>query len=198
MEDLAAVITATGSSASVYGISSGAALALRGAAAGLRIERLALYEILSATETAEQAEQARVLREIETAVAAGRRGHAVRLFLRLVGLPRFVVALMRFLPVWSKLTAVAHTLPYDLTAIGAVDPELLPSSPRWASVRVPSLAVAGSKSPESLRAPTRAVADALPDATFEILPGQDHMVDAAVLAPVLTRLFTARTAPTRT
>ena len=44
VEDLAAVIHAAGGSALVYGHSSGAVLALEGAAAGLRIERLAAYE----------------------------------------------------------------------------------------------------------------------------------------------------------
>ncbi len=40
IEDLAAVIDATGGSASVYGTSSGAALVLRAAAAGLPIDRI--------------------------------------------------------------------------------------------------------------------------------------------------------------
>lgn len=44
LEDLAAVIAATGGSASVHGMSSGAALALEGAAAGLPITRVSAYE----------------------------------------------------------------------------------------------------------------------------------------------------------
>src|SRR5262249_59897500 len=43
-EDLDAVITAAGGSAAVYGISSGAVLALKAAADGLGITQLALYE----------------------------------------------------------------------------------------------------------------------------------------------------------
>ena len=44
IEDLAAVIAAAGGSASVHGMSSGAALALKAAAAGLPITQLSVYE----------------------------------------------------------------------------------------------------------------------------------------------------------
>jgi hypothetical protein len=36
---------------------------------------------------------------------------------------------------------------------------------------------------------TRALADALPDASYRTLPGQNHMVKAQALAPVLTEFF---------
>ncbi len=44
IEDLAAVVTAAGPGASVFGMSSGGALALEAAAAGLPVELLAVYE----------------------------------------------------------------------------------------------------------------------------------------------------------
>ena len=44
IDDLAALITAAGGSAAVFGYSSGATLALKAAAAGLSITKLALYE----------------------------------------------------------------------------------------------------------------------------------------------------------
>ena len=39
---------------------------------------------------------------------------------------------------------------------------------------------------------TRALADALPDATYRVLPGQNHMVKAQAIAPVLTEFFTTK------
>ena len=39
---------------------------------------------------------------------------------------------------------------------------------------------------------TRALAGALPDATYRTLPGQNHMVKAHAIAPVLTEFFTTR------
>jgi hypothetical protein len=38
---------------------------------------------------------------------------------------------------------------------------------------------------------TRALADALPDATYRTLPGQTHIVKPQVLAPALTDFFSA-------
>jgi hypothetical protein len=51
-------------------------------------------------------------------LAANRRGDAVRLFMRHVGMPAPLVALMRFMPAWGKLKRVAHTLPYDGEIMG--------------------------------------------------------------------------------
>src|SRR6266576_2433965 len=45
------------------------------------------------------------------------RGDALRLFMREVGVPGIVVTLMRFMPAWSKLKAIAHTLPYDFAIL---------------------------------------------------------------------------------
>ena len=38
--------------------------------------------------------------------------------MRMVGVPGFAFPLMKLFGVWSKLTAVAHTLPYDLAMLG--------------------------------------------------------------------------------
>jgi hypothetical protein len=38
---------------------------------------------------------------------------------------------------------------------------------------------------------TRTLADALPDATHRTLPGQNHLIKAQAIAPVLTDFFTA-------
>jgi hypothetical protein len=49
-------------------------------------------------------------------------GEAVKLFMRTVGVPAPFIGLMRVMPVWKKLTAVAHTLPYDLTLVAGQQP----------------------------------------------------------------------------
>ena len=55
-------------------------------------------------------------------VDTGRRGDAVRLFMRTVGAPAVMIAMMRLMPAWKKLVAVAHTLPYDLAIVGPHGP----------------------------------------------------------------------------
>ena len=59
----------------------------------------------------------------------------------------------------------------------------------WAAVKAPVLVAAGGKSPAWMANATRALAAALPDATYRTLPGQNHMVKARAIAPVLTEFF---------
>src|SRR5215210_7220072 len=113
IEDLDALIEAAGGSACVFGISSGAALALEAANRGLDIEKLALYEVPFVVDDSRPPVPDDYLERPEGLVAMGRRGDAVRLFMREgIGLPAVFVAMMRFMPAWSKLKAVAHTVVY--------------------------------------------------------------------------------------
>jgi pimeloyl-ACP methyl ester carboxylesterase len=66
---------------------------------------------------------------------------------------------------------------------------LLPRD-RLAAVSVPVLAVAGGASPEWMHRANQAVAEAVPQGTYRVLPGQTHMVEPDVLGPVLTEFFT--------
>jgi pimeloyl-ACP methyl ester carboxylesterase len=54
---------------------------------------------------------------------------------------------------------------------------------------MPTLVIDGGKSPAWMRNGMRALASAIPGARHETLPGQTHMVKAAVLAPVLSGFF---------
>jgi len=188
IEDLEALIREAGGSACVFGHSSGAVLALNAAERGLPISKLALYEapfIVDRSRASTDSDWA----QIDAFVAEGRRGDAVKVFLRSVGLPAFAVALMRWLPVWPKLTAVAHTLPHDGALLrGLQRGEPLPAG-AWAHVTVPALALAGAKSPAWMHRGTRALARALSHAEYRTLEGQTHDVDAKALAPVLHEFF---------
>jgi pimeloyl-ACP methyl ester carboxylesterase len=192
VEDLRALLAEAGGSACALGISSGALLALTAAADGAPLTKLALYEapivVPMAGERAPLGMEARWA-EIDAAVAAGRRGDAVSAFLRAVGVPGPVRAIMRVTPVWSRLTAVAHTLPYD----GALAREVQRGQPlpegRWAQVNVPALVLHGGRSPAWMQAGTRALAAALPRGEYRVLDGQTHDVRAKAIAPALKAFF---------
>jgi pimeloyl-ACP methyl ester carboxylesterase len=185
VEDLLAVIEAVGGHAHLLGVSSGAALALEAARSGAPVDRLALYEAPFIVDATRAANDPELPQQVQAMVDGGRRGAAVSTFLRTVGAPAPVVALMRLLPVWRKLTAVAHTLPYDLSIVVPFEQGRPLPTGYYAAVRSPTLVMAGGKSPEHMRNAQAAVADAVPDARLEVLPGQTHMVKAAVVAPVV-------------
>jgi hypothetical protein len=96
---------------------------------------------------------------------------------------------MRLSPVWSKLKAIAHTLPYD----GAIVQDNqrgkpLPAS-RWATVTAPTLVMDGERSRHWMRNANRALALVLPNAQYRTLAGQTHMLKPEAHAPALVEFF---------
>ncbi|MEW2561760.1 alpha/beta fold hydrolase [Streptomyces griseorubiginosus] len=186
VEDLAVLIEEAGGEASLCGISSGGALVLEAAASGLPVRRVAVYETPFADFLEGGAQQnAEYTEHLTAALAEGRRGDAVELFLRLTGMGEEMIQGARNSPMWPGMESVAPTLAYDNAVMAG---GLVPRD-RLASVTVPVLAVAGGASPEWMREGTRAVAEAAPDGSYRVLEGQTHMVDPSALAPVLAEFF---------
>jgi pimeloyl-ACP methyl ester carboxylesterase len=185
VEDLNAVIGAAGGHAHVAGVSSGAVLALEAARQGAPVDRLAVYEAPFIVDGTRPANDPRLPEQVGAMVADGRRGHAVRTFMRTVGVPAPFILLMRLMPTWKQLTGVAHTLPYDLSfVIEHQQGRPLPAG-YYDTVAAETLVLAGGKSPEYMRNGQAAIAAAVPAARLETLPGQTHMVKPQAVAPVL-------------
>lgn len=190
VEDLAAVLAAAGGRPYVFAASSGGALALEAARQGVPMDGLAVYEAPFILDDTHPANPADLPEQLQALIDEGRRGDAVRLFMRTVGAPAPMVAIMRLFPVWKQLTAVAHTLPYDLgLVIGFEQGEPLPEG-WYAHVEPETLVIAGGKSPEYLRNAQAAIAAQLPHGRLATLPGQTHMIRAKATAPVLLEHFT--------
>ncbi|MGO4594193.1 alpha/beta fold hydrolase [Leifsonia sp. 2TAF2] len=184
IDDVAALVEAAGGSATLFGMSSGGALALAAAAAlgSARVPRVAVYEppylpdpMLSSAEA--------YTRDLLAALAAGDRAGAVELFLRRVGVPEAGIEGMRNSPGWDATLALAPTLAYDDAAMGdsRIPDELLQA------VSVPVLGLAGEQSPGFLRFGAEGVAASSQDGTFEVVAGQTHDVSADAVAPHLIR-----------
>ena len=178
IEDIEALIREAGGTAFVYGLSSGAALALEAGHRGLPITKLVLYEAPFVVDDTRRPIPTDFLAQLNTALASGNRGRAVKLFMGLVGVPALFVAMMRLLPVWSKLTAVAHTLPHDILLVKDHERGEPLCRTRWAGATMPTLVMDGEKSPAWMRNAMRALAEVLPNATYRTLPGQTHIIKA--------------------
>lgn len=190
VEDIGALLDVAGGSAYVYGISSGAALALEATNTfPAMVKKLALYEAPFIVDDTQPPMPAEFLPNLDRFVATGHRGAAVKSFMKLVGTPAFVVVMMQLFPVWKKLTAVAHTLPYDIRIIGSHQlGKPLPGN-RWTNVTVPTLVADGGKSPAWMRNAMKQLASVLPNARYRTLAGQTHMLKPEVLTPVLVDFF---------
>ncbi|HKC48211.1 MAG TPA: alpha/beta fold hydrolase [Gemmatimonadales bacterium] len=192
IEDLRAVIGVAGGSVRVWGMSSGAALALETARAGGSIAKLALYEPPFIVDASRPPIPADIVAQLTTLVEDDRRGDAVRLFLRHMGAPAIAIAVMRLLPLWRKLTAIAHTLPYDMSIVSPYQAGTPLPDGRWKDVRIPTLVMVGGKSPAWFHHGTLALADALPLATHRVVHGQTHNVRPRSLARPLTEFFNSQ------
>jgi pimeloyl-ACP methyl ester carboxylesterase len=186
VEDIEAVIGAAGGSAFLWGSSSGAVLGLI-AAETVPVTKLALWEPPFIPEDLPRPPEDQVS-QYETMVAEGRRGDAVEYFLtKIIGMPAEVVAGARTQPWWAASEALAHTLAYDARIMGDYS---IPKD-RAASVKVPTMVIAGGADFPWMRQTAETLAAALPDGQVRLLEGQGHDVDPGVLAPVLREFFRA-------
>ncbi|MFF0343331.1 alpha/beta fold hydrolase [Kribbella sp. NPDC004875] len=182
IEDLAAVIEAAGGSAHVYGSSSGAALALRAAAAGLAIDKLVAFEPPYVVDDSRKQIPRSWVGDLQRLAA----DDAIKYFFtKGIGLPGIFVTMMKLMPGWKQMRAIAHTLPYDAQVLGGNCFGEPMDAAQWAGIDQPVLVVSGGKSPAWMKTSTRALAAAVPGAGHTEVPGQNHMIKAAAIAPVI-------------
>ncbi|MFB9906989.1 alpha/beta fold hydrolase [Allokutzneria oryzae] len=186
VEDIAALIAEAGGSAALYGMSSGAVLALEATTSGLPVTKLALYEAPFGEDSPEQRKAAgEYATKLIELLSAGRPGDAMALFIASTGTPSEMIDQMRSGPHWPAMEAVAPSLAYDSAVMrnvargGAVPTESL------GSVTVPTLAMSGGDSPAFFGAAAQRIAEGVKNGVHLVLPGQTHFVDTAVLAPAL-------------
>jgi pimeloyl-ACP methyl ester carboxylesterase len=186
-EDLAAVAAAAGPEPpSVFGHSSGAAIALRAAAAGLPVAGIVAYEAPFLNEDTPQptADPADHIRQL---VSSGRRGEAVAFWMaEVVRLPGEMLAQMDGAPWVKDLEPLTPTLPYDIavTAGGVPTAEL-------AKITAPVLILGGKNSPGWFQDSVAKQAAATPGARLTMLDGYDHNAPAEVITPILIEFFGA-------
>lgn len=186
VEDLAAMVQVAGGSPFVFGASSGAALALHGVVAGLPVRKLLMYEAPYVPTPAGGRTAAAHAEALWALARRDARGAAVRYFMcDVVGMPKPLGYLFALFPMWPKLKAVAHTLPYDLSILADVD--ILGARAR--GVTTPVMVAGGTKSPEALQQAVTRVAGAIPGSTLHRVPGQTHDLKAAPAAAMMREWF---------
>jgi pimeloyl-ACP methyl ester carboxylesterase len=193
IEDLAAVVDGLGGHAHAFGASSGGALLLEAAAAGVSIDRIAVWEVpyaVGGQAVAGWQEYAAALRE---ALARDDRDLALELFMRLAGSPQEMVDQVKESEHWPLMRRLAPTLAYDAACLG----DGPPPAGRLGKVCQPTLVITGPGGEEAMQEmavdflgkSAEAIVAAMPAAERRRLSEGGHMVDPAVLGPVLANWF---------
>jgi pimeloyl-ACP methyl ester carboxylesterase len=190
IEDIEALIDEAGGSAYVYGISSGACLALEATSSlGDKVKRLAIYEAPYSEAEGAAKEWKEFRSRLDELLAADRRADAVTSFMKFVGAPDEAIAEMKASPAWPGMEAMAPTLAYDNAVVG--EDRSMPVEVA-ARVKAITLVMDGGASLETMpfmRPTADKLAKVIPDAQRRTIEDQGHDVSSKVLAPVLVKFF---------
>jgi pimeloyl-ACP methyl ester carboxylesterase len=188
VEDLAALIDAVGEPVRLFGHSSGGALVLQAAAAGLPVAAVAVYAPPYSLDAEAIAEGRKYAARLDALLAAGKLDEAASSYLAMTGMPKEMIDAFKQMPTWPAMVRMAPTLAYDIKVVQAGGGDYVPKSD-IATIKAPVLAMAGGESPDWMKEVARQVADAAPNGTYREFAGKDHMIDEADVAPVLVEFF---------
>ena len=188
IENIEALIDMAGGKAGLYGMSSGAVLALE-AAAKLpgKVTGVLMYEPPIDPEQS----SASAWQQHAEMVALSEKGDADGMMVKFmsgVGMPPDALEGFRRSPAWPAFASVGLTLEHDYRVMAeATDGDRPPA--RWQDIAVPVLVVNGDASYPFIEPGAAWVAAAVPGARRQVLPGQSHEFDPKVLGPVIAAFF---------
>ncbi len=203
IEDIDALINGVGGTAYLYGMSSGAILALEAAAKlANKVKKLAMYEPPFIIDDSRPPLPTDYVQQLNKATAEGRRSDAVEIFMtKAMLIPAEFVQMMKNAPMaetfsegvkppeWSDMEKVAHTLAYD----GTIVQDYLAGKPlpkgQWSAYKALGLVIVGENSEPFFHDAAKSLVDDMPNVKVRVLEGQDHAVSPAALAPVLAEFF---------
>jgi len=185
VEDLQSLIGVAGGSASVFGFSSGATLALKAAADGLPVERLYLYEPPFRFGEEAPAMPEDLPSRLQAMLDQGDRGAVVATFqMEGIGLPEEVVRGIRQSPMWPQLEQLAQSVVYDAT----ITTELQRPTPEMQAVTIPTLVLRGEPTWPLLATAAQGIAERLSNAELQVVPGEAvHGIDPTGTAAAIRR-----------
>ncbi len=193
IDDIDALAAEAGGSAHLYGVSSGGALALEAAAAGIALGKLAVYDVPYNMADDWPRRWREYVDDLAVALDGGRPGDGLALFMRLAGASEQDIDGARNSPMWLASAAIEHTLAYDAACLGNGQP-----ASRFATIAQPTLVITGGeRSPDSaawvvaLDEAADAMVAMIPQAERLTIEGQSHVADPKAVSPVLERYFGA-------
>jgi pimeloyl-ACP methyl ester carboxylesterase len=185
IEDVAALIDYAKESVYMYGHSAGSALALRAAAAGLNITKLALadppFTPHGENDEAARAQHAEEAARIQELNDKGDYRSSVKFFLSGYGLSDEDLEAMFQSPAGESMIDCARALPYDYAMLGdGLDPKDIA-----AKVKIPTIIFAA----EGMQETAQALVSTMPNARFQAMEASAHETPPADMAEKITGFF---------
>lgn len=193
IEDIEALIAEADEPVYLFGASSGGALVLEAAAAGLPVSKLAVYEVpFSIDDEAVQAWEDYV-KKLHVALSEDKREEALELFMLLAGASEESIIQMKDSPYWPPLMTLAPTLAYDAAVLGNGQPP----AERLQEITQPTLVATGGGHDPNMQGlqpnffgfAADAIATLIPGAVRQTIESEGHIANPEILGSMLERFF---------
>jgi pimeloyl-ACP methyl ester carboxylesterase len=179
LADLRALIGAVGGRAGLVGNSSGGAIALAAASAGLPVTALALWEVPLDDELG--SEGAEFLTGLRERVEAGDQVGTIEFYMR--DMPPEWLERAKRSPVWPVMASISPTLIPDAEALAWT--QSAPHKDLFGSIGVPVLAMYGTEALPLFPRAAEAVVAAVPDGRMATVAGREHGWDVKEMTTAL-------------
>jgi pimeloyl-ACP methyl ester carboxylesterase len=179
LADLRALTGEVGGRAGLVANSSGCAISLAAAAAGLPVTALALWELPLGEELGSQG--AEFLTGLRERVDAGDEVGTIEFYMRDMP-PEWLESAKRS-PVWPVVTAISATLVPDAEALAWT--QTAPHAELFSSIRVPVLAMHGTEALPLFPTAAQVIVAAVPNGRVATVAGREHGWDVGEMTRVL-------------
>ena len=183
IEDIASLLDVAGGKAALYGSSSGGAIALAAAAAGLPVTKLALWEVPLGDELG--ADGAAFLAGVRGRIAGGDGERVVEYYMK--DMPPEWLEGAKQSPGWPVMVGIGPSLEPDAEALAWT--QSAPRADLWSSVTQPTIAIIGEETIPIMPAAATSIVNALPNAHLIRIPALNHGWEPGVMAPVLAEFL---------
>ena len=181
--DLRALIAELGGPAALFGSSSGGAICLAAAAAGLPVSKLALWEVPIGPELG--ADGAEFLGGLQERIASGDEEATIAFYMR--DMPPEWVEAARQGPAWPIMKAVSPSLAPDAEALAWTQSR--PRADLWSSVQIPVLVLVGEETLPFFPAAAESIVTSVSDGRSTRVPATNHSWELGPMVDVLAEFF---------
>lgn len=176
IDDIKALASQVDGPVALFGNSSGAAISLAAAAAGVEVSALMLWEAPLGEELG--TDGAQNLKGLQEKLAAGNPDAVIEYFMK--DMPAEWLEGAKQSPGWPVMTAMGPSLEADAEALAWT--QSAPRKQLWAGIAAPVVALVGEHTIPIMPPAAMSIAENVPHGIMESMPGENHGWDSGVMA----------------